>query len=228
LSLNEDRHDRVAGLFEAVQERPDWKNTFNWFVECFLDRCFPERDRMPLKRFLALHGEEFNKKHPVIFKTICQELVRKLKLQPDNLASQKLLIGLVGQPYPLTPVAFARGFLSVAGDRDRVNFIKYGYKEAIEEGLKGEYQYGGKLLWAAMVRTFPNQFPGEYPSTDGAHSFALKDFKPTKQDREEAWAKENTPILLEHLEMLVTELQLPLYRDLLFVIAGYAITWVVV
>ena len=29
LSLNEDRHERVAGLFEAAQERPDWKNEFD-------------------------------------------------------------------------------------------------------------------------------------------------------------------------------------------------------
>ena len=37
-----------------------------------------------------------------------------------------------------------------------------------------------------MVSTFPNQFSGEYPSTDEARSIALKDFKPTKQDLEEA------------------------------------------
>ena len=55
---------------------------------------------------------------------------------------------------------------------------------------------------------------------------ALKDFKPTKQDREEAWAKENAPILLAQLETLVPEL--PLYRDLLPIVAEYAITWVVV
>ena len=76
-----------------------------------------------------------------------------------------------------------------------------------------------------MVSEYPNQFSGEYPSTDGARSRALKDFT-TKQDREEAWAKENAPMLLKHLEMLVTELPLP--RDLLPIIAGYAITWVVV
>ena len=28
----------------------------------------------------------------------------------------------------------------LADDTDRANFIKYGYKEAIEEGLKEEYQ----------------------------------------------------------------------------------------
>ena len=64
----------------------------------------------------------------------------RLRLQLDNLASQKLLIDLVGQPSLLTPVAFAKGFLYVAADdTSRANFIKYGYKEAIEEGLKEEY-----------------------------------------------------------------------------------------
>ena len=109
---------------------------------------------MPLKRFLTLHGEEFSKKHPAIFKTICQELVWTLRLQLDNLASQKLLIDLVGQPSLLTPVAFARGFLHPADDTNRANFIKYGYKEAIEEGLKEEYNDGGRYLWAVMVSKY--------------------------------------------------------------------------
>ena len=111
LSLNEDRHERVAGLFEAAQERPDWKNKFDWFVRGFFERYPPEKDSMPLKRFLTLHGEEFSKKHPAIFETICRRLVGRLKCQLDNPASQKLLIDLVGQPSLLTPVAFAWGFL---------------------------------------------------------------------------------------------------------------------
>ena len=134
----------------------------------------------------------------------------------------------MGQPSLLTPVAFAGGFLYTADDADRANFIKYGYKEAIEEGLKEEYPDGGRNLWKVMVNTFPNQFSGKYPSTDEARAAALKDFKPTKQDREEAWAKENAPILLKHLETLAPELQLPLYTDLLPIVAEYAITWVVV
>ena len=138
MSLNEDRHERVAGLFEAAQERPDWKDKFDWFVIGFFIRYPPEKNSMPLKRFLTLHGEEFGKKHPAIFETICERLVWKLKWQLDNLASQKLLIDLVGQPSLLTPVAFAQGFLFAANDTYRVNFIKYGYKEAIEEGLKEE------------------------------------------------------------------------------------------
>ena len=108
----------------------------------FFVRYPPEKDSMPLKRFFTLHGEEFSKKHPIIFETICQELVWELRCQLDNLASQKLLIDLVGQPSLLTPVACARGFLYGANDVDRANFIKYGYKEAIEEGLKEEYPMG--------------------------------------------------------------------------------------
>ena len=140
LSLEGDRHDRVAGLFEAAQERPDWKNKFGVFVSGFFDSYPPEKNSMPLKRFLTFHREEFGKKHPAIFETICEKLVWKLKCQLDNLASQKLLIDLVGQPSLLTPVAFVRGFLYGAGDTHRTNFIKYGYKEAIEEGLKEEYR----------------------------------------------------------------------------------------
>ena len=62
-----------------------------------------------------------------------------MRCQHDILAPQKLLTDFVGQPFLLTPVAFAKGFLDIASDLDRANFIKYGYKEAIEEGLKEEY-----------------------------------------------------------------------------------------
>ena len=226
LSLDEDRHGRVAGFFEAAQERPDWRNNFRRFVWNFHVRYPPERDSMPLKRFLSLYGDELGKKHPAIFKTICEELVWKVRYKLDNLASQKLLIDLVGQPSLLTPVAFANGFLDGADDTDLREFIKYGYKEAIVEGLKGNYGAGGRYWWSRMVSKYPNQFSGEYPDTDEARTAVLRDFRPTKQDREEAWAEKNAPILLAQLETLVTEL--PLYRDLLSIIAGYAITWVVV
>ena len=95
---------------------------------------------MPLKRFLTLQGEEFSKKHPATFEIVCQELVWKLRWHLDNPDSEKMLVDLVGQPSLLTPVAFARGFLYAADDTDRANFIKYGWKEAIEEGLKEEYR----------------------------------------------------------------------------------------
>ena len=80
LSLKEDRHERVAGLFEAAQERPDWKDDFDLFVGGFFERYPPEKNSMPLKRFFTLHGEEFNKKHPATFETICERLVGRLKL----------------------------------------------------------------------------------------------------------------------------------------------------
>ena len=131
LSLRGDHHERVAGLFEAAQKRPNWRGIFVFFVANFFVRHPPEKDSMPLKRFLSFYGEKFSKKHPVILKTICQELVLKLRRQLANPDSQKLLIDLVGQPSLLTPVAFAKGFLHCARDDTyRADFIKYGYKEA--------------------------------------------------------------------------------------------------
>ena len=67
------------------------------------------------------------------------------------------------------------------------DFIEYGWKEAIEEGLKEKYPNGGRKLWNLMVSKYPDQFSGEYPSTDGALMAVLKHFKP-KQDLEQEWA----------------------------------------
>ena len=227
LSLEEDRHKRVVGLLEAAQGKPAGKHTFETFVSGFFDRYLLEKGGMPLKRFFILHGEEFSKGHPTIFKTICQNLVLRLKWELDNPASQKLLIDLVGQPSLLTPIAFAGGFLHVAYSAYRANFIKYGYKEAIEEGLKKEYGYGGMHLWTVMVRTFPDQFSGEYPNTDEARSIALMNFKPTKQDLEEQWIVNNaqnprTKPRARQLAEYLNELGINLPIVLWIIVAEYA------
>ena len=80
LSFKEDRHERVAGLFEAAKERPAWKNEFDLFVSGFFERYPPKKNSMPLKRFLTLHGEEFSKQHPDIFETICQEISGEVEM----------------------------------------------------------------------------------------------------------------------------------------------------
>ena len=108
----------------------------------------------------------------------------------------------------------------------RSNFIKYGWREAIQESLKEEYPGGGRKLWALMVRMFPTQFSGEYPDTDEARRVALKDFKPTKQDREEAWALANAPSFLPKLEAKLQEsdISILLPQALWNIIAEYAAT----
>jgi len=154
--------------------------------------------------------------------------VRRLNFQINNLASQKLLIDLVGQSSPLAPVAFARGFLWGANDDDRTNLINYGYKEAIEEGLKEEYaDGGGRRLWMTMVSRYPSQFSREYPSTDGARRAALKVFKPTQQDREEAWIVNNasnpqTMLRMRQLAEYLNELDINVPTVLWVIVAGYA------
>ena len=65
----------VLQVFLKLHKKdPTGEHMFDWFMDGFFERYPPEKDSMPLKRFLTLHGEEFSKKHPVIFKTICQEI----------------------------------------------------------------------------------------------------------------------------------------------------------
>ena len=135
---------------------------------------------------------------------------------------KKLLTDFVGQPSLITTTAFTSGFLGRDIDFFRSNFIKHGWKEAIQEGLKEEYLFGGKKLWAMMVSKYPNQFSGGYPSTDEARSIALKDL-PTKQDKEKAWAEENAPSLRVKLEEFMPGLLPPVP---LTIISEYAITWI--
>jgi len=155
-----------------------------------------------------------------------------LKWEPDNLASQKLLIDLVGRPSLLTPDAFAKGFLYGAeDDATQAKFIKYGYREAIEEGLKEKYEWGGRKLWAVMVSALPKQFSGEYPSAGEARTTALKDL-PTKRDREEQWIAANaqnprTALRAKHLAKSLDELDTTFPTVLWVIVAEYATvpTW---
>ena len=83
---------------------------------------------------------------------------------------------------------------------------------------------------------------------DGEHSFqinflestqalmkhaaaALKDFKPTKQDREEEWAKENAPIFLPKLKAKLQEPDIsillpPVLWSIIVEYAATGATWV--
>ena len=154
---------------------------------------------MPLKRFLTFHGGDFSKKHPDTFQIICQELTLNLKGRSDDSSvAQKLLADLVRQPSLLTPATFALVFLCGADDTDRVNFVKHGYREAIQEGLKEIYDGGYEKLWDVLVGLDPSRFFGGYPSTDDELMAVLWNFK-TKRDREEEWAGDNAPIFLPKL-----------------------------
>ena len=77
-----------------------------------------------------------------------------------------------------------------------------------------------------MVSKFPNQFSGEYPSTDEARSIALKDL-PTKQDREEQWIVNNaqnprTMLRMRQLAEYLNELGITVPTVLWVIVAEYA------
>ena len=113
----------------------------------------------------------------------------------------------------------------------RSDFIKYGWREAIQEGLKEEYPFGGRKLWAVMVSEYSDHFSGEYPCTEEARNIALKNFKLTKQEWELEWALANAPIFLPKLIAKLQELDIfTLFpSDLWCIIVEYAetgATWV--
>ena len=138
---------------------------------------------MPLERLTFCRGE-LSKKHPVILETLCQGLVNCLRYRLADLVSTNMLADRVGQPFLLTLTALAKGSLWYDCDMDRLQFIKRGHKEVIEESMKGKYLFGSKDSWRVMVSTFLRQFSDNYPSSVSVLTAVLQKFK-TRQDLEE-------------------------------------------
>ena len=180
LSIKEHRDSRAISLLRIERERHAAADEqcklvgktpqFEVLLKDFSRGLIENGDTAPLKRFLTINKEELDEGWPNIFEIMCQGMVFRLVANLGHPDSQKLLIDFVGQPSLITTTAFANGFLEYDDDSIRSNFINYGWKEAIQEGLKEEYLFGGRKLWAVMVSEYPNQFSGEYPGTDEARS----------------------------------------------------------
>lgn len=231
ISLDEDLHERAVNLLEAAQaryavggEQPEEVSIgFKGFLYSFFRVFVPERNSMPLKRFLTLYGEKFKERCLNIFEVFCQELVSYLKNRLYNPNSRQLLDDWTRQPSLLTPVILINGFLDCEDDSYRYDFILYSWGEAIKEALKRKYEFGNESLWKVMVSEFSDTFSGEYPCTDEACTVALTRFRTTKQYLEGTWAKKNAPKLFKKLMELVSIL---LPSVLLTIISEYAITWI--
>ena len=128
-----------------------------------------------------------------------------LKVKHD-LEDEENVIDLVGQPSLLTETIFAQIFLDGCipfFDSIRRKFIEYGWREAIEEGLKEEYPSGGKRLWLVITKMFPGQFPKDYPPSSAVLKTALEKFK-SKQEVEKEWINMN---VLPFQRMLLVKLE---------------------
>ena len=243
LALDKDEHDRAVGLMKAAQERHAEEEgqgghvtEFEIFMDDYFEKFSPEVNSRPLKRFLTHHGEKFNKEHPAIYENFCLSIVRRLKNRREcNSSAEKMLADLVGQPSILTPTAFARGCLNRANiTSDRflmVECITHAWREAIVEGIKGEYRYGYVALWYYMAKQFPGQLSENYPPSDKELAAALAKF-PTKQEREMAWVKENAPHFqgeaqVKFLAEVLNGFDLHFPTVLWVIVAGYAVvpTW---
>ena len=221
LSLNEGRHDRFIGLLEAIQETgPSW---FNSFMHQFFRNFVPEKNSIPLMRFLAMRGEELGEKYPRLLKTFCLTLVHYLKLWPSYPSRRALLLDLIGQPSLITPIIFTEAFFRNGNPypNNQLDFIIYGCRETMAEGLKEAYPKGGRDLWRVLTKTFPDQFSGEYPYSDEARNAVLARFK-TKQQMEDECGVEISSKVLGLLKKLIPDLpMIPLNS-----IAKYLVPWI--
>ena len=74
-----------------------------------------------------------------------------------------------------------------------------------------------------MVSKYPNQFSGEYPSTDEARTLLSRTLSPPNKIEKKNGPRENAPNLRMKLEMLVPDL---LPTVLLGIVSEYAVTWI--
>ena len=236
LSIKGHRDNRAISLLRTGRERHATADEqrklagktpqFEVLLKDFSRRLIEKEDRALLKRFLTINKEKLDEGWPNIFEIMCQGMVFCLVARLGRQDHKKLLTDFVGQPSLITMTAFVNGFLEYDFDFCRSRFIKYGYKEAIEEGLKEKYPGGGRYLWDVMLHDLPGQFSGEYPSTDEARAAALENFKPTKQDWELMWPLANAQAFLPKLAAKLQELDIfiifPL--DLWGIVVEYAAT----
>ena len=187
LSIKEYRHNRAISLLRTERERHATANEqrklakkapqFEVILRNFSKRLIEKGNRAPLKRFLTIHREELDEGWPNIFEIMCRGMVYHLVSDLGFQGYEKLLTDFIGQPSLITTTAFVNGSLEYDNDSMRFRFIYCGWREAILDGLKEEYLFGGRKLWAVMVSRYPKQFSGEYPNTDEARIAALKNFK---------------------------------------------------
>lgn len=94
LSMDEDRYDRVVDLFEAIQEKyaiGDERlgqigeiSKFRLFMDDFIGALALNDRNGTIKRFFALHGENFKSKYRSIFEVFCLSLVHYLRNKSDH------------------------------------------------------------------------------------------------------------------------------------------------
>ena len=228
-------YERIPDLFEAVHTRYAEiaqqniqvvrEGDFDGFVLTAFIRTAPEENSTLLKRFLCFHGDKFQERYPKVFEAFLAGLVFYLIAKITIPGSFQLLHDLRGQPSLLTSTTFTNGFLDEeTRDEIRCNFIRHGsWREAIEEGLESSHPKGGQHLWKLIMEKYPNESTPEYPPSPETRIAVLENFK-TKQELENDWTKEHTPMLLKKLESIADIFPIVLWN----IVFEYApITWII-
>ena len=81
---------------------------FPEIVEQMFEKLSFENHGMIIRHFLSLYGEEFEKKHPTIYRVFCEELGRKTGKSFGMPSGREFLTDLARQPIYLSLSDFVR------------------------------------------------------------------------------------------------------------------------
>ena len=96
-----------------------------------------------------------------------------------------------------------------------INFVTYGWREAVANGLESNYGFGGARLWNQLMSNFPGEFPEYYPPSGKVYDAVLGRFK-TKEQLEETLARNGDE------ETMTDEFPLVPFN----IVPEYAIKWI--
>ena len=224
LALAENHLDRVIDILIVVQEvyaEEDEERRqereipkFERFIDHMIEGLIPEKYTL-IERFLTfLRGLKEN--HPVIFETICRSLVYHLSTELEDPNAERRLVDLMGQSSLLTAKTFAEAFLGYGSNDNAplINFVAYGWREAVANGLRWGYELRGRL-WDQLMSKLPGEFPEDYPPSEKVYDAVLGRFK-TKEQLEETLARNGDE------ETMTDEFPLVPFN----IVPEYAVEWI--
>ena len=162
-------------------------------IEQMFEKLSFENHGTIIKHFLFLHGEELERKHPVIYRAFCEELGRKTGKTLGMRGGWGFLTDLARQPIYLSLSDFVRKIDPIANyPFDEYAIARFGnsnWRECIGAFLFDD-ETRGRSRWYVLGEKCPDMYSGRYPSTSTEREKFLERFRPKRVWKEE-WEKEN-------------------------------------
>ena len=191
---------RVTEQCDKVEkERTEGAVSFFKFaeiIEQMFEKLSFEKHGTIIKHFLSLYGEEFEKKHPTIYRVFCEELGRKTGKSFGMPSGREFLTDLARQPIYLSLSDFVRKIDSIKYYEEYaiIRVVSSNWRECIGAFLFDDEE-SGKSRWSVLRGQCPDMYPGDYPSSSTEREKFLERFKP-KRVWMEKWEQENVRVKL--------------------------------